>query len=262
MDGTSSGISRVILFTSCKGGVGKSTVCANLAMSLALRGRSVLVIDCDFGSRCLDIVAGFSDRAVYDIGDVVLGRVPPERAIVADTRTDKLFFIAAPYSLDAKMNIFSFRRAVSSYAQSGKYDFIFIDTPGGAGEPLEYASSVADTAYIITSPSKVSVRAADKTASFLSVRGVNNLRLIINNVSGGRTEKVKTQLISIIDGAAVRLIGAVPYEPELIAAGDEGKLTDELYSANATRAFDNIAARTEGKQVPLFYKIKRLRKLR
>ena len=135
--------SRIILFTSCKGGVGKSTVCANLAMSLALRGKTVLMIDCDFGSRCLDLVAGFSDSVVYDIADAVLGRVPPEKVVVNDRRTDKLFFIAAPYNFDNRMNIFSFRRTVAAYAGCGKYDYIFIDTPGGIGEPLAFASAVA-----------------------------------------------------------------------------------------------------------------------
>lgn len=250
---------RVILFTSCKGGVGKSTVCANLAMSMAMRGKNVLVIDCDFGSRCLDLVAGFSDRAVYDIGDVVLGRVPPEKAVVKDTRCERLFFIAAPYSLDARMNIFMFKRAIADYACCGKYDYIFIDTPGGAGEPLMYASAVADTAYIITSQTKVSVRAADKTAAFLYERGVKRLRLIINKVTGKSAAKRKLELVEVIDGAAVKLIGAVPYDPELISAGDDGILTDELYSKILTRAFDNIARRTEGEQVPLFHKIKKLK---
>ena len=251
--------SRIILFTSCKGGVGKSTVCANLAMSLALRGKSVLMIDCDFGSRCLDLVAGFSDDVVYDIADAVLGRVSPERVIVADRRTDKLFFIAAPYNFDTRMNIFSFRRTVSAYAACGKYDYIFIDTPGGIGEPLAFASSVADTAYIVTSPTRASVRAADKTAAFLYDRGVKHLRLIINQVTGKRASAEKLRLIDIIDGAAVKLIGAVPYDYELVRAGDEGKLTDELYSRNITRAFDNIAGRTEGENIPLFYKIRKLK---
>lgn len=251
---------RVILFTSCKGGVGKSTVCANLAMSVALRGKRVLVIDCDFGSRCLDIVAGFSDRAVYDIGDVVLGRVLPEKAVVKDYRCDSLSFIAAPYSLDAQMNIFAFKRAIASYAQCGRYDYIFIDTPGGAGDPLTYAASVADTAYIITSPTKASVRAADKTAAFLYDRGVKRMRLIINKLTGKSTVKAKFDLLEIIDGAAVKLLGVVPFDPELIEAGDEGILTDELFSKNVTRAFDNIARRTEGENVPLFYKIRRLRR--
>ncbi|MBQ9510768.1 MAG: P-loop NTPase [Clostridia bacterium] len=261
-DETQSKNARIILFTSCKGGVGKSTVCANLAMSVALSGKDVLVIDCDFGSRCLDIVAGFSDRAVYDISDAVVGRVPPEKVVVKDNRCEHLSFIAAPYSVDAQMNLFLFKRTIAAYATSGRYDYIFIDTPGGAGDPLLYASAVADTAYIITSSTKVSVRAADKTASFLYDKGVKRLRLIINKVTGTSAKKAKDELISVIDGAAVKLIGAVPYDPELIRAGDEGKLTDELYSTNLTRAFDNIARRTEGEQVPLFYKIRRLKRLK
>ena len=75
-------------------------------------------------------------------------------------------------------------------------------------------------------------------------------------------KKAKEELISVIDGAAVKLIGAVPYDAELVKAGDEGKLTDELYSTNLTRAFDNIARRTEGEQVPLFNKIRRLKRLK
>lgn len=253
---------RIILFTSCKGGVGKSTVCANLAMSMALRGRRVLVIDCDFGSRCIDLIAGFSDRAVYDIGDAVLGRVPPEKAVVKDYRSPNLFFIAAPYSVDAQMNLFSFKRTIAAYATSGRYDYIFIDTPGGAGDPLMYASAVADTAYIITSCTKASIRAADKTAAFLYAKGVGRTRLIINKMMGKSTKRAKIDLINIIDSAAVKLIGVIPFDPELIFAGDEGKLTDELYSTNITRAFDNLARRTEGENVPLFHKIRRLRKLR
>ncbi len=81
---------KVILFTSCKGGVGKSTVCANLAMSVALLGKRVLVIDCDFGNRCMDILLGLSDEALYDIGDVIFGRVTPERAVIADRRSKKI----------------------------------------------------------------------------------------------------------------------------------------------------------------------------
>ena len=133
---------KVILFTSCKGGVGKSTVCANLAMSVALLGKRVLVIDCDFGNRCMDILLGLSDEALYDIGDVIFGRVTPERAVIADRRSKNLFFVPAPYSFDSRFTAFAFRRAVAEYRDSGRYDFIFIDTPGGVGEPLLLSASV------------------------------------------------------------------------------------------------------------------------
>lgn len=255
-------MAKIMLFTSCKGGVGKSTVCANLAMTLANMGRRVLMIDCDFGSRCLDLVAGLSDLAVYDIADAVLGRISPEKAVIVDKRNKNLSFVAAPYSFDPSMTLFAFKRTISYYAKSGKYDYVFIDTPGGAGEPLLYAAEAADWAFIITSPTRASVRAADKTAAFLYARGVRDMRLIVNRVAGKKIRQVKENIIRIIDEASVRLIGAVPYDPEIIVAGDEGRLTDSMHSKIVTQAFENIAKRTEGEQVPLFHGIKKLKELK
>ena len=133
-------------------------------MAIALRGRRVLLIDCDFGNRCLDLVAGLSDNVIYDIGDLAFGRVSCERAVIRDSRSENLFFIAAPYGFDNRMNTFSFKSAVKRLMAAGEYDFIFIDTPGGIGEPLQFAASVADTAYIIVEPTRAAIRAADRTA--------------------------------------------------------------------------------------------------
>ena len=243
---------KVILFTSCKGGVGKSTVCANLAMSVALLGKRVLVIDCDFGNRCMDILLGLSDEALYDIGDVIFGRVTPERAVIADRRSKNLFFVPAPYSFDSRFTAFAFRR----------YDFIFIDTPGGVGEPLLLSASVADTAYIIVSPSRAAIRAAERTASFLYTKGVSRMRLIVNKLSGRSVKAAKRDVLEMVESASVRLIGAVPYDPEIIYAGNDGALTDELFSHNITNAFENIARRTLGESVPLFYHIRKLKEIK
>ncbi len=252
----------VILFTSCKGGVGKSTVCANLAMTLAEMGKKILLVDCDFGNRCLDILLGLSDRTVYDIGDAALGRIAPEDAVISDKRSPNLFFVSAPCGFDTNMTKSSFRRTINTYVESGKYDFVFIDTPGGVGEPLMFAASVADTAYIIVSPFRAAIRAAERTALFLRERGLKRVRLIINKLTGGSAKKAKREIISIIDETSVKLIGAVPYDPELIYAGDAGKLVDEMLSFNVTNAFTNIAKRTLGENPPLFTGIKRLRKIR
>ena len=253
---------HVILFTSCKGGVGKSTVCANLAMSLAEKGKIVLLIDCDFGNRCLDIILGLSDETVYDIGDAVLGRISPEDAVIKDKRSENLFFVAAPGGFDTNITKSAFRRVINIYLKSGKYDFIFIDTPGGVGEPLILAASVADTAYIIVTPTRAAIRAAERTAFFLHNKGVRRERLIINKIAGRTAIKARKEIISIIDEASVKLIGAVPYDPELIFASDNGKLVDEMLSFNITNAFDNIAKRTLGEACPLFNGIKRLKKIR
>lgn len=251
---------QIILFTSCKGGVGKSTVCANLAMTMATLGKRVLLIDCDFGNRCLDIITGLSSETVYDVGDVLAHRVDPFRAVVTDKRNARLSFVAALNDWDVRVSPATFRATIMLYAKSGKYDFIFLDTPGGVGEPLILAANVADTAYIIVSPTRAAVRAADRTASFLYAHGVRRMRLIVNQITAKNIDAAKENIISIIDESRVGLIGAVPYEPELISAGDKGILTDELYSEPVTRAFDNIARRTLGVSVPLFYKIRKLKR--
>lgn len=260
MDGTARN-TQIFLFTSCKGGVGKSTVCANLAMSLATLGRRVLLIDCDFGNRCLDIITGLSNDALYDIGDVMMSRISPERAVTADKRNKNLFFIPAPYDFGENISPYAFRATVSAYARSGEYDYIFLDTPGGVGEPLMCAASVADTAFIIVSPTRAAVRAAERTADYLYSRGVRRQRLIVNKIGGKRPEDAKVYVADIIDKSRVQLIGCVPFDPEIIGAGDRGILTDELYSESVTRAFDNIARRMLGQNVPLFYKIRKLKRL-
>lgn len=255
-------VTKVILITSCKGGVGKSTVCANLAMALAKRGRRILLIDCDFGNRCLDLVAGLSDKVIYDISDIAFGRIPVERAIIRDRRSENLFFIAAPGSFDNKMDAFAFRSAIRKLAAIDAFDFIFIDTPGGISDPLIFASSIADTAYIIAEPTRAAILAAERTASFLAQKGVGKRRLIVNKLTGGFVGRAKRQLISIIDTTSVKLHGVIPYDPELIFAGNHGILVDGMQSPNVTHAFDNLAARTLGEGRRLFAGIKRLRKLK
>ena len=253
---------RTILFTSCKGGVGKSTVCANLAMAMAALGQKILLIDCDFGNRCLDIIMGLSDDAVYDIGDAVLGRVSPEEAVVKDSRNEGIHFIAAPYNFERRMSKTAFSDTVKSFAASGNYDYIFIDTPGGIGDPLEFAASVADIAYIIVAPTSTAVRAAERTAIFLAEKGVARQRLIVNKFAGRSIKKAKEEVVTFIDETAVKLIGVVPYDTEIIRAGNAGKLVDEILSGNISSAFENIALRTMGQSRPLFHNIKKLKKLR
>jgi septum site-determining protein MinD len=207
-------------------------------------------------------VAGFTDSVVYDISDVVFNRIDPVRAILQDKRCENLYFIAAPHGFNHSMELSSFRNAVTKLTEAGNFDFVFIDTPGGIGEPLRFAAAVADTAYIVVEPTKAAVRAAERTSDYLALKNVGKRRLIVNKLSGGSIRKAKQEIISIIDTTSVKLHGVIPYDPELIFAGNRGALVDEILSFNVTNAFDNLAARTLGEGRRLFANIKRLRKLK
>lgn len=260
--GTPVNFTKVILFTSCKGGVGKSTVCANIAMSLATKNKKVLLIDCDFGSRCLDIISGIENSSIYDVGDVVLGRVGIDKAVVIDKRNKNLSFLSAIINPEMSIDVSSFKKMIGNLVRSGMYDFIFIDTPGGIGQPLKYACSVSEWAFIITNQTTASIRAADRTADFLYSNGVHNLRLIINKMTSDNIKEAKNEIISIIDEASVKLIGVIPYDKEIIKCGNKGVLVDGMKSKLAIQAFDNVAERVLGHQCLLFHNIKKINKLK
>ena len=120
--------SKVITVTSLKGGVGKSTITANLAFTLAQSGKRILAIDCDFNIRNLDLIMGLEDRVVYDFGDAVKGTVSPEKAIISDPRCPSLFLCAAPYSDFEIPSKNQFDNLLSYFAESGNYIFIIINT--------------------------------------------------------------------------------------------------------------------------------------
>ncbi len=253
---------KVILFTSCKGGVGKSTVCANLAMAVAMNNKKVLMIDCDFGSRCLDLIAGMEDSTIYDVGDVVLGRVSLDKAVYRDKRNENLYFLGATFGYNIGIEKTEFKRVIGNLIHSNQFDYIFIDTPGGIGKPLEFACSVSHWAFIVSNQTRTSIRAADNTADYLYSNGVNNLRLIVNRMTAPSIGEAKEEIISIIDEASVRLIGVIPYDKDVIKSGDQGILVDGMKSKIVKQAFMNLAIRTIGKNCPLFYNIKKLNKLK
>ena len=154
------------------------------------------------------------------------------------------------------------RNRITGILTKGEDQYVFIDTPGGIGEPLRFAAVVADTAFIVVEPTRAAIRAAERTSDYLAQRGVGKRRLIVNKLSGGSVRKAKKDIISIIDTTSVKLHGVIPYDPELISAGNRGILVDEILSPNVINAFDNLATRTLGEGRRLFANIKRLRKLK
>ncbi|MBE6631220.1 MAG: septum site-determining protein MinD [Ruminococcaceae bacterium] len=243
---------KIIMITSCKGGVGKSTFAANLSMTLALMGKKTMVIDCDFGMRSLDLIMGLESNIIYDICDVVNRDIPFEKALVRDERSEKLFFCASPYRYEEKMDPEKFKSYIEDAASSLGFDYVIIDTPGGFGEPIDLACTVANQAIILTTYQPSPMRAAERTGMALEERGISNKRLVINFFDEGRVKKnIQPGVIDTIDKTRIQLLGIVPEDHTVAEAQGRGALVDSFGKTNTVRAYLNIAQRLDGFSVPL-----------
>lgn len=245
---------RIILVTSCKGGVGKSTVSANLAMSLSARGKKVVLIDMDLGNRSLDLILGCEDRMVYDIADVCSGRVEPRSAMIDFESPRSFSFIGAPFMYEDNITKEALSDTLKKIKEETGADYIILDTSGGADISVELCASVADEGIIVSSQNPASVRAAAKSASLLDFYGVGEVMLVINSMD--MDAKDLYGAIEIIDASAVRLIGIVPKDPKIESLAYDGKLSFERKRVISTAAFKNIAARIDGEKVRLLDKVK------
>ena len=241
-------MSKITMVASGKGGVGKSTVCAMLGKSLAESGKKVLIVELDFGLRCLDIILGVSNRAVYDLSDVISGRCAPKDAVVRCDACENLYVTVAPNDPSFDFDNCQFSDFLKKLY--GVFDYVFIDTPAGMGRQMEAAAALCDTALIVATPDLVCVRDGSKTADKLKALGVNDIRLIINRVNV--SEPTKNSIYdfdSIIDIVSVQLIGVVPDDRAAALALSQGQSVSgkSLFS----QTFENIAKRFSGIETSL-----------
>lgn len=248
-----------ILITSCKGGVGKSSVAANLAYALAKRGNRILLCDFDLSNRSLDMFLGCENAVIYDICDLAEGKVSPAQAIISDSRHDNLFFIAAPFIYHGGVTSEMLDKAVDLAANEVSADIVIIDTSGGADRSVGTAAPICDSAIVVTLPEPCALRAAEKTALLLDDYGLEHCSLVINGFEIN-AKTAMSDIISAIDRTGTSIIGVVPKDSKLSSAQLEGKLVFQEKKAVSVPAFENIAARICGEQVPLFSKMKIKRK--
>lgn len=239
----------VTVITSGKGGVGKSTVTASLGAALAVRGRRVLLIDCDAGLGSLDHMLGVLDHRVFDIADVVSGAVEPTKAVYPSTFQSNLFLLSAPGTEEDVVSPDVMRQLVAVLSRC--YDHVLIDSPAGIGQGFLSAAAAAKRALVVATPDPVSLRAAARTRQSLEEAGVRQQRLVVNRFSGAkfRAQKCYRDLDSVIDAAGVRLIAVIPEDPVLSAATLRAQAAPE--ASPGAMAIGRLAARLEGEQVPL-----------
>lgn len=252
---------RIIMVTSCKGGVGKSTVSANLGIRLAMDGFRTLIVDCDFGVRSLDLIMGLEDEVIFDITDIILRGISPEKALIKDRRSENLYFCAAPYSYETELDHTVFRNTLRAISADMNFDYIIVDTPGDTGSPFKLAAAAADTALVVSTYQPASIRAAERTGILLEECGVKDRKLIINCFkTDGKEFDGQPGLLEVIDKTCIQLLGIIPYEVQIVQTQSLGKDVFTIPSSNAAQAISNIAVRLSGRTVPLFASFKKVKR--
>ena len=252
---------KIIMITSCKGGVGKSTVSANLGIRLALDGWRTLILDCDFGVRSLDLIMGLEDSVVFDITDVILRGIEPAKALIADSRSENLFFCAAPYRYENELECDQFRDAIRRVGEEMELDYIIIDTPGDTGSPFRLAAAASDSAIVVSTYQPASIRAAERTGILLSDAGLESRKLVINCFNADTIEfGVQPKLLEVIDKTCIQLLGIIPYDARLAERQARGEDVFTIPGSNAAAAFANLAKRVTGRSVPLFTGFRKIKR--
>ena len=242
---------RVIVITSGKGGVGKTTTTANIGASLAEKGHKVLLIDTDIGLRNLDVVMGLENRIVYDLIDVIEGRCRISQALIKDKRCQNLVLLPAAQIRDKNdVNVDQMKELISSLKDS--FDYILIDCPAGIEQGFKNAIAAANEAVVVTTPEVSATRDADRIIGLLEAAGIKNPRLVINRL---RIDMVKDKNMlsveDILDILAVKLLGVVPDDETVVISTNKGEPLVYKGDSLAAKAFKNIASRIEGVEVPL-----------
>lgn len=240
---------HILLVTSGKGGSGKSTFTVNCGLSLAQRGRRVLLVDADVGLRSLDLMLGVSDRVIYDLGDVLYGRCETGKAIIVTDYHD-LHLLPAPQSDCPEMaesdDICKLYKGLAA-----NYDYVLVDSSAGVGPNITVPAVAAQSVLVVATADPVCIRDAEHVSQILRAHGASNLRLVLNRVDAKLIrKKIIPDLDAAIDGASVQLIGVVPDDRRVLMAAAAGKPVTVLRGGAAT-AFRNIAARLDGEDRPL-----------
>lgn len=241
---------EVIVVTSGKGGVGKTTTVANLGVGLALSEKKVALIDADIGLRNLDVVMGLENRIVYDLIDVVEGRCRIKQALIRDKRFDNLYLLPAAQTRD--------KNAVSPEQMKSlcdelkeEFDYILVDCPAGIEQGFRNAIAGADRALIVTTPEVSAVRDADRIIGLLEANDLSNPKLIVNRL---RPDMVKRgdmmDIDDILEILAIELIGVIPDDEKIIISTNRGEpVVTNASSSLSGQAYQNIVRRVMGEEV-------------
>lgn len=247
-------VSKVIVVTSGKGGVGKTTTSASFSSGLALRGNKTVVIDFDVGLRNLDLIMGCERRVVYDIINVINGEVTLKQALIKDKNCDNLYILPASQTRDKDaLNLEGVERILNELKES--FDCIVCDSPAGIESGAFTAMYFADEALVVTNPEVSSVRDSDRILGILaakSKRAVDGLdpvkeHLLITRYDPKRVEA--GEMLSVTDIQEILripLIGVIPESESVLQASNAGTPAIHLDKSDVAEAYRDVVGRFMG----------------
>lgn len=242
---------RVIVITSGKGGVGKTTTNANIGTALAKAGNKVVMIDTDLGLRNLDLLLGLENRIVYTIVDVVEERCKLKQALVKDKKNPNLCLLAAAQTRDKTAVTEEQLKDICDKLKED-FDFILVDCPAGIEQGFQNAVAGATEAIVVTTPEMSAVRDADRIIGLLEAKEeIKSYKLLLNRV---RPNLIKSNdmmsVEDVVEILSTELIGIIPEDTGIITSTNKGEPIVNDEKSLAGMAYSNVAKRIMGDEVP------------
>ena len=209
---------EIIVITSGKGGVGKTTVTANIGLGLANLNKKVVVIDTDIGLRNLDVVLGLENRIVYNLIDVIEGSCRMKQALIRDKHCENLYLLPSAQTRD-KTSVKPEQMVKLTKDLAEEFDYILLDCPAGIEQGFKNAIAGANRAVVVTTPEVSAIRDADRIIGLLQANQMPKIELIINRLRMDMIQK--GEMMSVEDVSeilAVDLLGAVPDDEAVVIA--------------------------------------------
>ncbi len=242
-------MSEVIVVTSGKGGVGKTTTSANVGTGLAKLNKKVVLIDTDIGLRNLDVVMGLENRIVYNLVDVVEENCRIKQALIKDKRYPNLYLLPSAQTRD-KTSVTPEQMKNLTDGLREEFDYIILDCPAGIEQGFKNAIAGADRALVVTTPEVSAIRDADRIIGLLEANEIKKTDLIVNRIRMDMVRKGDMMsLDDVVDILSISLIGAVPDDENIVISTNNGEPlvgSDTL----AGKAYMNICKRVMGEDVP------------
>lgn len=240
---------EVIVITSGKGGVGKTTTTANIGAGLSQMDKKVVIIDTDLGLRNLDVVMGLENLIVYNLVDVIEGKCRLKQALIRDRRYENLYLLPSAQTKDkTAINPGQMKKLTSELRE--EFDYVLLDCPAGIEQGFLNAISGADRAFVVTTPEVSAIRDADRIIGLLEDNKLHDIELIINRI---RMDMVKRGDMMSVDDVteilSVPLLGIIPDDEQVVIGTNQGIPVIGMDSL-AGSAYRNISARILGEEIP------------